>query len=159
MRPIREKKLSAFSVSAHLLGVPFVQPCLTAPPARSEHAAAVPPESPVQASRFSSGLLPGSGPICELYPPVRKVPPAVMMSLNAPPLMLISKTNPSKFCSVLNRFLKLTLDTPLGTTMFADVTSDTGYSGRGLYTLALLSAAAPNRRLSGGDHRVPAAVR
>src|SRR5205814_4535501 len=39
--------------------------------------------------------------------PATKLPPAVMMSLNAPPLMLMSSVMPSNVLSILNRFLKL----------------------------------------------------
>jgi hypothetical protein len=54
-----------------------------------------PPELPVHAERPESGLLQQVLTV-PLYPPVTKLPPAVMMSVNGPPAMLISSTPPSK---------------------------------------------------------------
>ena len=56
-------------------------------------------EFPVQARRPWSGL-PLKSESVPLYLPTAKRPPAVRKSWNAPPLMLISSTPPSKVVSV-----------------------------------------------------------
>jgi hypothetical protein len=59
-----------------------------------------PAEVPVHAERPARGLL-NVKSIVPLYPPAAKLPPAVMMSVNAPPLIEISSTPPSNVDSRL----------------------------------------------------------
>ena len=54
-----------------------------------------PADTPPHAERPPSGLACVAS-IVALYPPVTKLPPAVMISVKAPPPMLISSTPPSK---------------------------------------------------------------
>src|SRR5678816_1971837 len=84
-------------------------------------AAVVPPESPLHACRPAIGLL-NVASMVRVYPPAIKSLPPVVMSLKAPPLILISRTIPSNprvgvtpLASMLNRFLKVSCAPPAGT--------------------------------------------